>query len=684
FRVAAVALGTVAGLGTGASPVAAEEVVPGGSAGVTRPELVDPRLQVELAAVPAGEPVDFLVALAAAPDVAALRFDRTAVVAALKATAEDSQRPVVDRLRASGAEVVQRFWLANQLLVRGPEQSVTAVTGLPGVAAVLPVAELSVPEPEVEPAGGVAPQTVEDRTWGVDRIGAHRVWEELGVDGTGVRVAVLDTGADITHPDLAGRMATDDPADPLYPGGWMQWDADGNPVESAPHDDHYHGTHVSGTTLGGDSFQDGTAIGVAPGASLMVGSALPRGSGTEPQLLAAMQWAVDPYDIDGDPAGAPAQVVNMSFGAVGAVEQSFAAAIRNMYFAGILPVTSAGNSGAGTHGTPGNVYEAFAIGATDDSDDVANFSSGAVVSASDYDQPPPEWPASWVVPDVSAPGVSVVSAVPPGTFEADPEAIYGRASGTSMASPHTAGAAALLLAADPSLTVDQLADLLIDPSFFDARYGQQRPNTRFGHGRIDAFQSVARVAQDTGIAGQLTDAATGEPVPAVDVTVVEAGVGMRTGPAGRYDLRLPPGTYTLELSWSGRLVTTVPDVVVAADALTQVDLALGGIAGQVTDAGTGNPVPDVTVEVAGAGVARTTGPDGRYRLYLAPGAYPLELSWSGELVAQAAEVVVEPAAVTDRDLVLGGVTGRVTDQASGDPLAGVGVAVSGTGLSART
>lgn len=677
---AAVALGTA----VASAPPAAAETPPGGPAGEPRPELVDPRLAAELAAVPTGAPVEFLVALEASPDLAALRFDRDAVVAALKATAEDSQRPVVDHLRAGGAQVVQTFWLANQVLVRAPAESVTTVTALPGVAAVLPVAELSTPEPELEPVGGVGPQTVEDRTWGVDRIGAHRVWEELGVDGTGVRVAVLDTGADITHPDLAGRMVTDDPADPLFPGGWMEWDADGNPVASAPHDEHFHGTHVSGTALGGDNFQDGTAIGVAPGASLMVGNALPGGSGTEPQILAAMQWAVDPYDIDGDPAGAPAQVVNMSFGATGAVRDSFAEAIRNMYFAGVLPVTSAGNSGEGSHGTPGNVFEAFAIGATDDADDVAAFSSGATVSASDYDQPPPEWPERWVVPDVSAPGVRVLSSVPPGTVATDPEAIYARASGTSMAAPHTAGAAALLLSADPSLTVDDLADLLIDPSFFDPRHGEQRPNPRFGHGRIDAFQSVARVVRDTGIAGELTDAATGEPVPAVDVTVVEAGLGMRTGRSGRYDLRLPPGTYTLELSWSGRVVTTVSDVVVAGDAVTEVDLALGGVAGQVTDAGTGDPVPDVTVEVAGTGVARTTGADGRYRLYLAPGTYPLELSWSGELVARAADVVVEPAAVTGRDLALGGVTGRVTDAASGDPLAGARVTVSGTGLAADT
>jgi hypothetical protein len=78
------------------------------------------------------------------------------------------------------------------------------------------------------------------------------VWEQLGIFGDGVRVATLDTGVAIDHPDLEGRMVTDDPGDPTFPGGWMEFDEDGNLVSSEPHDSALHGTHVAGTIHGGD------------------------------------------------------------------------------------------------------------------------------------------------------------------------------------------------------------------------------------------------------------------------------------------------------------------------------------------------------------------------------------------------------------------------------------------------
>src|SRR5699024_7773535 len=135
----------------------------------------------------------------------------------------------------------------------------------------------------------VGPRTVDDRTWGVDRIGAHQVWDKLGLDGSGARVGVLDTGVDITHPALDGMLATDDPSDPAYPGGWMEFDAVGTLAASEPHDSADHGTHVSGTVAGGDD--SGVAIGVAPGGELMHGLVIPEGSGDFIQVAAGMQSA---------------------------------------------------------------------------------------------------------------------------------------------------------------------------------------------------------------------------------------------------------------------------------------------------------------------------------------------------------------------------------------------------------
>ncbi|MPZ28217.1 MAG: S8 family serine peptidase [Micromonosporaceae bacterium] len=664
-RAGLTALVALGALVAASAPAAAEPTDPSPAAGQPRPEIIDPQLQAEVAAADAsGEQIDYLVSLQARPDLAGIAFDREAVVTALKDAAQRSQAPVVDHLRAHGQQVLNTFWLANLVLARSSAESMTALTAIPGVEAIQPVTELAVPEPELQPApapaDGVGPATVEDRTWGIDRIGAHRVWDELGVDGSGSRVAVLDTGVDISHPDLAGKMVTDDPDDPTFPGGWMEFDAAGQPVASNPRDSQEHGTHVSGTIAGGDNFQDGTAIGVAPGASLMHAMVLPNGSGTTVQVIAGMQWAVDPFDHQGNPAGQPADVVNMSLGPRGGgLDNTMVEPIRNMYFAGVMPVASAGNCNNGCHGSPGNIYETTAAGATDIDDNVASFSSGGVLAASDWLDPPADWPHSWTVPDVSAPGVDVISSVPPGTFPTDPEAIYGRASGTSMASPHTAGTAALLLSADPDLSIQEISDQLIDTSFFDDRYGQDRPNSRYGHGRINAFLAVGQLVLDSGVTGQVTDAEGDHPVAGVRVEAVEAAAAARTDSSGRYDLRVPPGSYTLELSAFGYQDATVPGVEVVEDRLTTVDAELeplptGTIAGTVTLGKSGHGVPGVAVQLPGAPVpAVTTGAAGAYTIANVPIGDHTVAAAAETFPAPAAQpVTVEPAGLATVDFAL--------------------------------
>lgn len=154
---------------------------------------------------------------------------------------------------------------------------------------------------------------------------------------------------------------------------------------------------------------------------------------------------------------------------------------------GIVPVIAIGNN-CGTAGTagPGNVYEAIAVGATDSSDNVASFSCGGVVRKDQWTEPPAEWPEEWVKPNISAPGVDV--------YSADPGGGHSTHSGTSMATPHTAGTAALMRSATPALSVDALFAVLADTSFWDDRNSPDRPDTRFGHGRINAYEATARVA----------------------------------------------------------------------------------------------------------------------------------------------------------------------------------------------
>lgn len=570
------------------------------------------------------EPLQVVLLLEQA-NLDAVAGDHDAVVAELRRVADATQGAVEEELRAregelGGIQVLNRLWITNALLLEVPavqaSGQLSSLATIPGVRRLVPNFTVTAIEPgeSGEPSGPGA-SFVEDRTWGVDRVEAQRVWNELGILGEGVRVAVLDTGVDIAHPDLDQKMVTDAPGNPNYPGGWMEFDEAGNLVASTPHDSDTHGTHVSGTVLGGDA--SGYDIGVAPAAGLMHGLVIPGGAGSFVQVAAGMQWAVAPTDASGQPAGEPADVVSMSLGAPGYFDEMIAPTLA-IEAAGVFPAFAIGNEdlfgncGVGVpigSSSPGNVYEAVGVGATDVADDVADFSCGEVVDRSDWTDPQPDWPEQWVTPDVSAPGVDTYSAAPGGG--------WSRKSGTSMATPHVAGTVALMRSAAPELGVEALLDTLEDTSFFDDRYGDERPNTRYGYGRIDAFEATAQVAIDSGITGTVTAADTGEPIAGATVTVAETGASVATEDDGTYTLRLEPGTYELTATAFGRETVTVSDVSVVAEQFTTVDMALtaaptGAVAGTVTFADSGVGVPGVTVTVDDTPLTATTGPDGGY------------------------------------------------------------------------
>ena len=562
----------------------------------------------------------------------------------LRSSARSSQSPVVDAIRDSGDQVLNTFWINNMILARLQPETLRELTAFDRVERIIPnfsVSTTSSPSPAAP-----TQQAEGESTWGIEKIGADDIHSELGVTGTGVRVAVLDTGVDASHPDIAGKLATDDPADPAYPGGWMEFSETGEPIPSAPYDSEAHGTHVSGTVVGGNA--SGTQIGVAPGAALMAGLVLPAGTGSFAQVVAGMQWALAPFDAEGNPAGAPADVVNMSLGAEGHFSE-FIEPTRNMYLAGIFPAFSIGNNCApDSSNTPGNVYEAFSVGATDSDDNVAPFSCGEVVHKSDWVDPPAEWPDTFVAPDVSAPGVDVISALPGGS--------YGPNSGTSMATPHVAGTVALMLEAEPDISVDEAADALAGTSVWDDRHGAERPNARFGWGRIDAYAAVTEAALDSGVTGTVTDAGSGQPLAGAVVTRLDTGRTTRTDEAGRFEMRMPAGTYGLEVSQFGYEVRTVDGIVVAADGFTQVDAALtllprGVIRGKVTYGPTGSTVPGATVEVLDVPVelSATTTRDGTFTIRDVPeGDYQVAASAPGLPHSESADVRVSSAQSSQR------------------------------------
>lgn len=643
-------------------PVLPASAAAAGDSGAVALDKIHPSVAAELDS-PA-EKVEALVVLDARPDLGRVRPRE--VPAALAAAAEASQAPVADTVRDAGGEVLGSFWLQNMVLVRAGEAAFAELTRSDVVDRIIPNLEVRLSEEDSGPA------TLGERpaTWGVERIGADAVHDELGITGEGVRIAVLDTGVDIGHPDLAGKLVTDDPSDPNHPGGWIEFDPSGAPVASPPRDTSYHGTHVAGTAVGGDA--SGTRIGVAPGAELMAALVIPGGSGTFAQVIAGMQWALDPVDADGNPAGEPADVVNLSLGGCG-LSQEMIEPTRNLRAAGIFPAFAIGNDdpfncpscGPVGSASPGNVYEAVGVGATDIADNVDDRSCGAVLDTADWANPPAEWPEQYVKPDLSAPGVDVESA--------DPGGGYRRISGTSMATPHVAGAAALIYQAEAGIGVDRALEILTGTSYFDERYGAQRPNPRFGAGRINAYDAVTEAMLRSGISGVVTEAGTGTPVGGARVRL-DTGRSAVTGPDGAFELRLPAGTYTVEVSQFGYEPLAVDGIVVTGDGYTTVDPQLipnprGQITGTVTYGPTGSTVPGASVRVLDVPLdfTATTDGKGRYTIEGVPaGDYRVVAATPDRARSEPAAVTVPDGVVTaDLNLARPPATERVSNAGTG-------------------
>jgi subtilisin family serine protease len=285
-------------------------------------------------------------------------------------------------------------------------------------------------------------------TWGIDTLRVPTLWA-AGIRGGGVTVGHLDTGADGKHPALASAIAH-----------FAEFDDDAVEVSPAPsaYDTAEHGTHTAGTIAG--RAVGGRSIGVAPEA-LLASAIVIEGGQVLARVLAGLDWVL----------GREARVLSMSLGFRGYVGD-FLVIVQAIRAAGTLPVFAVGNEGPNTSRSPGNYVEVLSVGACDAQTAVADFSSSQTFAR----------PNDPVVPDVVAPGVGVVSAKPGGGYQS--------MDGSSMATPHVAGLAALLFQAKPAATVDEVEQAI----FASARLGRMAP-IRAGRGLPDA---VAAFTQLTG------------------------------------------------------------------------------------------------------------------------------------------------------------------------------------------
>ncbi|WP_406286681.1 S8 family peptidase [Streptomyces sp. NBC_00209] len=303
--------------------------------------------------------------------------------------------------------------------------------------------------------GRVTASLADDTT----QIKANAAWQK-GYDGKGVRIAVLDTGADLDHPDLVGQVEA------------SQSFVDGQAVD----DGNGHGTHVASTIAGTGAASDGTEKGAAPGARLLVGKVLgDSGSGADSASIAGMEWA----------KAQGADIVSMSLGSSipSDGDDPMSRAVDALSAdGGPLYVIAAGNAyDPGSIGAPGAAAAALTVGAVDGRDQRAEFSSQGPLDGSHR-----------LKPDVSAPGVDVTAAasqsVPGWTG-----GLYRTMSGTSMATPLVSGAAAILKQRHPDWSGERIKNALMTTSERTAQSPYE-----VGTGRIDAAAAVDSVIEAIG------------------------------------------------------------------------------------------------------------------------------------------------------------------------------------------
>lgn len=450
----------------------------------------------------ANQPTEFLVQLTEQADLSSVAASASKeekgrlVYERLTAVAQRTQPPIIAILEANHVPH-RRYWISNMIWVHGDATLVQQLAQRADVARIVANPSVQI-DPLETPSRDALLQAAQGIEWNLQQVNAPAVWA-AGVTGQGVVIGGQDTGYDWTHIGLKNQYRGWDGTTADHSLGWHDAIHSNNPNTAPgnvcgfdspePCDDFGHGTHTLGTMVGDDG--TGNQVGMAPGAKWIGCRNMEDGWGTPASYSECFEWFVAPYPpggdplTDGDPAQAPHVIANSWScpAAEGCTDPNvMLAVVDNVRAAGIMTVQAASNVGPGCSSvnTPAAIYDSsFSVGATDSSDNIASFSARGPVTVDGSNR---------LKPDISAPGVGIRSTIPGNG--------YGSSSGTSMATPHVAGLAALLIAADPSLAgqVDTIEALMrqtaVPRTTSDGCGGDSEtavPNHTYGWGRIDAW-----------------------------------------------------------------------------------------------------------------------------------------------------------------------------------------------------
>jgi len=537
------------------------------------------------------------------------------VVDALKETAERSQKRARAELNRRGLRH-RSFLAGNEVYVYGGDK--------PALQALLNLAEVArVRAPvtaHIQPAGfrllqvgPPAPQAQIEAVidWGITDTRADQFWSVHQRTGEGILVANIDTGVDLTHPALAGSYRC--------AGGDLTsldcWFDPTGECGGTMCDNHGHGTHTMGTMAASNDPSLAYTVGMAPGAQWIACKGCENTSCSEQYLNACADWILAP---GGDPSRRP-HVVNNSWGDQGG-NAWFEGKVDAWRAAGIFPAFSAGNYGpdCSTLGSPGDYQVSFSSAAHASGRTIASFSSKGPGKFGDD---------PYTKPNLSAPGVNIYSTYPDNR--------WGTSSGTSMASPHSAGAVALLWSMKPFLIgqIDATFQLLqssADPPLEEGACGAPpdgQGNYTYGYGYLNVLAAGDLVCTSGMITGVIRDAASGAPLAGATLHFSDGILQSTTINAaqdGSYTVILPGGTYSVEVTAYGYLPQHAAGLELANDQVLTLDFELAPepqveVSGVVSDgSGQGWPLAArLTYTSQDQPVQVETNPaDGRYAILL--------------------------------------------------------------------